>query len=100
TKQAAAALLGNAQGESDANPTADEGNGAPGLGYGVWQWTDSSGATSGRVYMINLMTKAGISDDPDTIAAQFKLLIWHAPNGQWIATNAYPYTWTQFMNLT
>ncbi|STP30586.1 phage minor structural protein [Enterococcus durans] len=100
TKQAAAALLGNAQGESDANPTADEGNGAPGFGYGVWQWTDSSGATSGRVYMINLMTKAGISDDPDTITAQFKLLMWHAPNGQWIATSAYPYTWTQFMNLT
>ncbi|HAP8391200.1 TPA: phage tail tip lysozyme [Enterococcus faecium] len=100
TQQAAAALLGNAQGESDANPTADEGNGAPGFGYGVWQWTDSSGATSGRVYMINLMTKAGISDDPDTITAQFKLLMWHAPNGQWIATSAYPYTWTQFMNLT
>lgn len=100
TKQAAAALLGNAQGESDANPTADEGNGAPGFGYGIWQWTDSSGATSGRVYMINLMTKAGISDDPDTITAQFKLLMWHAPNGQWIATSAYPYTWTQFMNLT
>ncbi|EJY37327.1 phage tail tip lysozyme, partial [Enterococcus faecium] len=100
SKQAAAALLGNAQGESDANPTADEGNGAPGFGYGVWQWTDSSGATSGRVYMINLMTKAGISDDPDTITAQFKLLMWHAPNGQWIATSAYPYTWTQFMNLT
>ncbi len=100
TKQAAAALLGNAQGESDANPTADEGNGAPGFGYGVWQWTNSTGATSGRVYMINLMTKAGISDDPDTITAQFKLLMWHAPNGQWIATSAYPYTWTQFMNLT
>ncbi|HBM5902816.1 TPA: peptidoglycan DD-metalloendopeptidase family protein [Enterococcus faecium] len=100
TKQAAAALLGNAQGESDANPTADEGNGAPGFGYGIWQWTDSTGATSGRVYMINLMTKAGISDDPDTITAQFKLLMWHAPNGQWIATSAYPYTWTQFMNLT
>ncbi|WP_254049987.1 phage tail tip lysozyme, partial [Enterococcus faecium] len=100
TKQAAAALLGNAQGESDANPTADEGNGAPGFGYGVWQWTDSTGATSGRVYMLNLMTKAGISDDPDTITAQFKLLMWHAPNGQWIATSAYPYTWTQFMNMT
>lgn len=100
TKQAAAALLGNAQGESDANPTADEGNGALGFGYGIWQWTDSTGATSGRVYMINLMTKAGINDDPDTITAQFKLLMWHAPNGQWIATSAYPYTWTQFMNLT
>lgn len=100
TKQAAAAVLGNAQGESDANPTADEGNGAPGFGYGVWQWTDSTGATSGRVYMINLMTKAGISDNPDTITAQFKLLMWHAPNGQWIATSAYPYSWTQFMNLT
>ncbi|EOF88041.1 phage tail tip lysozyme [Enterococcus faecium] len=100
TKQAAAALLGNAQGESDANPTADEGNGVPGFGYGVWQWTDSTGATSGRVYMLNLMTKAGISDDPDTITAQFKLLMWHAPNGQWLVTSAYPYTWTQFMNLT
>lgn len=100
SKQAAAALLGNAQGESDANPTADEGNGASGFGYGVWQWTDSTGASSGRVYMINLMTKAGISDNPDTITAQFKLLMWHAPNGQWIATSAYPYTWTQFMNLT
>ncbi|HAQ6619478.1 TPA: hypothetical protein IX422_002095, partial [Enterococcus faecium] len=100
TKQAAAALLGNAQGESDANPTADEGNGAPGFGYGIWQWTDSTGATSGRVYMLNLMTKAGISDDTDTITAQFKLLMWHAPNGQWLVTSAYPYTWTQFMNLT
>ncbi|EAG2933167.1 hypothetical protein B5H36_15570, partial [Listeria monocytogenes] len=70
TQQAAAALLGNAQGESDANPTADEGNGAPGFGYGVWQWTDGTGATSGRVYMINLMTRAGISGDPDTITTQ------------------------------
>lgn len=100
SKQAAAALLGNAQGESDANPTADEGNGAPGFGYGVWQWTDSTGANSGRVYMINLMTQAKITDNPDTITAQFKLLMWHAPNGQWIATSSYPYSWTQFMTLT
>lgn len=100
SKQAAAALLGNAQGESDANPTADEGNGAPGFGYGVWQWTDGTGASSGRVYMINLMTQAGVSDNPDTITAQFKLLMWHAPNGQWIATSSYPYSWTQFTTLT
>ena len=100
SKQAAAALLGNAQGESDANPTADEGGGRPGFGYGVWQWTDSSGASSGRVYMINLMTRAGVTDNPDTITAQFKLLMWHSPNGQWIATSSYPYTWTQFMTLT
>lgn len=100
SKQAAAALLGNAQGESDANPTADEGGGRPGFGYGVWQWTDSSGASSGRVYMINLMTRAGVADNPDTITAQFKLLMWHAPNGQWIATSSYPYSWTQFMTLT
>lgn len=100
SKQAAAALLGNAQGESDANPTADEGGGRPGFGYGVWQWTDSSGASSGRVYMINLMTRAGVTDNPDTITAQFKLLMWHAPNGQWIATSYYPYSWTQFMTLT
>lgn len=100
SKQTAAALLGNAQGESDANPTADEGNGAPGFGYGVWQWTDSTGASSGRVYMINLMTQAKITDNPDTITAQFKLLMWHAPNGQWIATSSYPYSWTQFMTLT
>ncbi|TRW70925.1 phage tail spike protein [Lactococcus lactis] len=100
SKQAAAALLGNAQGESDANPTADEGGGRPGFGYGVWQWTDSSGASSGRVYMINLMTRAGVTDNPDTITAQFKLLMWHAPNGQWFATSSYPYSWTQFMTLT
>lgn len=100
SKQAAAALLGNAQGESDANPTADEGNGAPGFGYGVWQWTDSTDASSGRVYMINLMTQAKITDNPDAITAQFKLLMWHAPNGQWIATSSYPYSWTQFMTLT
>ena len=100
SKQAAAALLGNAQGESDSNPTADEGGGRPGFGYGVWQWTDSSGANSGRVYMINLMTRAGVTDNPDTITAQFKLLMWHAPNGQWIATSSYPYSWTQFMTLT
>lgn len=100
SKQAAAALLGNAQGESDANPTADESGGRPGFGYGVWQWTDSSGASSGRVYMINLMTRAGVTDNPDTITAQFKLLMWHAPNGQWIAKSSYPYSWTQFMTLT
>ena len=100
SKQAAAALLGNAQGESDADPTADEAGGRPGFGYGVWQWTDSSGASSGRVYMINLMTRAGVTDNPDTITAQFKLLMWHAPNGQWIATSSYPYSWTQFMTLT
>lgn len=100
SKQAAAALLGNAQGESDANPTADEGGGRPGFGYGVWQWTDSSGASSGRVYMINLMTRAGLTDNPDTITAQFKLLMWHSPNGQWFATSAYPYSWSQFMALT
>lgn len=100
SKQAAAALLGNAQGESDANPTADESGGRPGFGYGVWQWTDSSGASSGRVYMINLMTRAGVTDNPDTITAQFKLLMWHAPNGQWIAKSAYPYSWSQFMALT
>jgi len=100
SKQAAAALLGNAQGESDANPTADEGGGRPGFGYGVWQWTDSSGASFGRVYMINLMTRAGVTDNPDTITAQFKLLMWHSPNGQWIATSSYPYSWTQFMTLT
>ncbi|MBU5242926.1 peptidoglycan DD-metalloendopeptidase family protein [Lactococcus lactis] len=100
SKQAAAALLGNAQGESDANPTADEGGGRPGFGYGVWQWTDSSGASSGRVYMINLMTRAGVTDNPDTITAQFKLLMWHAPNGQWIATSSYPYSWNQFTTLT
>nr|WP_201013492.1 phage tail spike protein [Lactococcus lactis] len=100
SKQAAAALLGNAQGESDANPTADESNGAPGFGYGVWQWTDSSGASPGRVYMINLMTRAGVTDNPDTITAQFKLLMWHAQNGQWIAKSSYPYSWTQFMTLT
>ena len=100
SKQVAAALLGNAQGESDANPTADEGGGRPGFGYGVWQWTDSSGASSGRVYMINLMTRAGVTDNPDTITAQFKLLMWHAQNGQWIAKSSYPYSWTQFMTLT
>ena len=100
SKQAAAALLGNAQGESDANPTADESNGAPGFGYGVWQWTDSSATSSGRVYMINLMTRAGVTDNPDTITAQFKLLMWHAQNGQWIAKSSYPYSWTQFMTLT
>lgn len=100
SKQAAAALLGNAQGESDANPTADEGGGRPGFGYGVWQWTDSSGASPGRVYMINLMTRAGVTDNPDTITAQFKLLMWHAQNGQWIAKSSYPYSWTQFMTLT
>lgn len=100
SKQAAAALLGNAQGESDADPTADEAGGRPGFGYGVWQWTDSSGASPGRVYMINLMTRAGVTDNPDTITAQFKLLMWHAPNGQWFATSAYPYSWSQFMALT
>ena len=100
TQQAAAALLGNAQGESDANPTADEGNGAPGFGYGVWQWTDGTRQSSGRVYMINLMTRGGITGDPDTITTQFKLLMWHAPNGQWIATSAYPYTWSQFMSMS
>lgn len=99
TKAAAAALCGNAQGESDANPKADEANGEKGFGYGIWQWTDSNGQLSGRDYMISLMNKAGITEDPDTTEAQFKLMMWHAENGQWIATNDYPYSFGQFKQL-
>lgn len=99
TKAAAAALCGNAQGESDADPKADEANGQKGFGYGIWQWTDSSGQLSGRDYMISLMNKAGITEDPDTTEAQFKLMMWHAENGQWIATNDYPYSFGQFKQL-
>lgn len=99
TKAAAAALCGNAQGESDANPKADEANGEKGFGYGIWQWTDSNGQLSGRDYMISLMKQAGITEDPDTTEAQFKLMMWHAENGQWIATNDYPYSFGQFKQL-
>lgn len=97
---AAAALCGNAQGESDGNPRADESGGAPGYGYGIFQWTLWGSNITGRQYMIQLMDQAGITDDPDTSVAQMKLLFWHAPNGQWIATSAYPYSWNQFMTLT
>lgn len=97
TQEVAAALCGNAQGESDGRPTADESGGTPGYGYGLFQWTLKG--TVGRDYMISLMQKAGITDDPDTSAAQMKLLFWHGPNGQWIASSAYPYSWAEFLKM-
>lgn len=98
TQEVAAALCGNAQGESDARPTADESGGTPGFGYGLFQWTLKG--TVGRDYMISLMQKAGITDDPDTSAAQMKLLFWHGPNGQWISSSAYPQSWAEFLKMT
>ncbi len=98
TPEVAAALCGNAQGESDGRPTADEGGGAAGRGYGIFQWTLKG--VPGRVYMISLMEKAGITLNPDTSEAQMKLLFWHGPNGQWIASSGYPYSWQQFLKMT
>lgn len=98
TPEVAAALCGNAQGESDGNPRADESGGNPGYGYGLFQWTLKG--VIGRVYMVQLMGQAGIKDDPDTSEAQMKLLFWHGPNGQWMSTSAYPYSWAQFLKMT
>lgn len=98
TQEVAGALCGNAQGESDGNPLADESGGTPGFGYGLFQWTLRG--VVGRVYMIQLMGQAGITDNPDTSEAQMKLLFWHGPNGQWIASSSYPYSWTEFLKMT
>lgn len=98
TPEVAAALCGNAQGESDGNPKADESGGTPGFGYGLFQWTLTG--VVGRAYMISLMQKAGITTDPDTSESQMKLLFWHGPNGQWIASSGYPYSWQQFLKMT
>lgn len=98
TEQAAAGILGNMQGESGIYPDKDE-VGA-GIGYGLVQWTASNGVTPGRTYIQQKLAAAGISGDYRTIDTQMKLLEWDMFNGQYIQTSSYPYSSSQFKQLT
>ena len=89
SKQAAAGILGNIQGEagSSMNPDIDQ---VGGPGYGIVQWDGSaypligSPTWDGREYVQRLMAAAGISTDYTTMEAQIRLLNWCMYNGQWI----------------
>lgn len=98
TEQAAAGILGNMQGESGIYPDEDE-VGA-GIGYGLVQWTASNGVTPGRTYIQQKLAAAGITGDYRTIETQMKLLEWDMFNGQYIQTGSYPYSPSQFKQLT
>lgn len=89
SKQAAAGILGNIQGEagSSMNPDIDQ---VGGPGYGIVQWDGSaypligSPTWDGREYVQRLMAAAGISTDYKTMEAQIRLVNWCMYNGQWI----------------
>ena len=91
SKQAAAGILGNIQGEagSSMNPDIDQ---VGGPGYGAVQWDGStyplvgSPTWDGREYVQRLMEAAGISTDYRTMEAQIRLINWCMYNGQWIGT--------------
>nr|WP_207186877.1 phage tail spike protein [Lactococcus lactis] len=89
SKQAAAGILGNIQGEagSSMNPDIDQ---VGGPGYGIVQWDGSdypligSPTWDGREYVQRLMAAAGIKSDYKTMEAQIRLVNWCMYNGQWI----------------
>jgi hypothetical protein len=89
SKQAAAGILGNIQGEagSSMNPDIDQ---IGGPGYGIVQWDGSAypligpPTWDGREYVQRLMAAAGISTDYKTMEAQIRLVNWCMYNGQWI----------------
>lgn len=98
TEQAAAAILGNMQGESGIYPDKDEVG--SGIGYGVVQWTSPDGVTSGRIYIQQKLETAGITGDYRLLETQLKLLEWDMFNGQYIQTSGYPYSPSEFKQLT
>lgn len=98
TEQAAAAILGNMQGESGIYPDKDEVG--SGIGYGLVQWTASNGVTPGRTYIQQKLAAAGITGDYRLIETQMKLLEWDMFNGQYIQTGGYPYSPSEFKQLT
>lgn len=88
TKQAAAGILGNVQGETGSmNPDTAQINGPA---YGIVQWDGSayslvgSQTWDGREYVQRLMAAAGITTDYKTMSAQSRLLEWSMYNGQWL----------------
>lgn len=89
SKQAAAGILGNIEGEvgSAMNPDREQ---VGGPAYGAVQWDGSayplvgSPTWNGREYVQTLMGAAGITKDYTTMTAQMDLLDWCMYNGQWI----------------
>lgn len=89
SKQAAAGILGNIQGEvgSTMNPDTEQ---VGGPGYGAVQFDGSayplvgSPTWDGREYVQRLMAAAGIKSDYKTMEAQIRLINWCMYNGQWI----------------
>ncbi|WP_373836122.1 phage tail tip lysozyme, partial [Jeotgalibaca arthritidis] len=89
SKQAAAGILGNIQGEVGPamNPDMEQ---VGGPAYGAVQWDGSayplvgSPTWDGREYVQRLMGAAGITKDYTTMSAQMDLLDWCMYNGQWI----------------
>lgn len=104
SKQAAAGILGNIQGEVGPamNPDMEQ---VGGPAYGAVQWDGSayplvgSPTWNGREYVQRLMSAAGITKDYKTMSAQMDLLDWCMYNGQWIgAVN--PTTVAGFKSIT
>uniref|UniRef100_UPI00359C44CB phage tail spike protein n=1 Tax=Lactococcus garvieae TaxID=1363 RepID=UPI00359C44CB len=103
TEQAAAGILGNMDQESGIMPDTEQ---VGGPAYGLVQLDGSAyplvppTTWNGREYVQNLMRAAGISGDYRTTKAQCQLLEWCMFNGQYIASNSYPYSVAQFKGLT
>lgn len=95
TKNAIAGMLGNMQSESSINPgrwQSDRvGGEASGHGYGLVQWTPYTKYTQWLP----------VISDPSTMDNNLKRIIYEVDNNlQWIATETYPYSFSEFTKST
>ena len=95
TVNAMAGILGNMQAESALNPGRwqSENVGNTSGGYGLVQWTPATN-------YLNWCTAASISD-PSEMDANLTRIMYEMDNGlQWIATDAYPLSFSEFSKST
>lgn len=90
---AIAGMLGNMQVESTINPgiwqNLDEGNYS--LGFGLVQWTPATNYTEWAEVKGYEITDGN---------GQIEWIQTETPNGQWIPTEEYPMTWSEYINST
>lgn len=90
TNEAIAGLLGNMERESFLNPGQQQigGGGATNSGYGLIQWTPSTDLT-------DIVGNEWYRGD-----LQIQLINDEGSTSRWIPTSSYPYSWSEFSQLT
>lgn len=98
TIEAMSGILGNIQRESQMNPGQQEGghSGSLDYGYGLIQWTPGS-------TLVNWCSERGLNwYDGDAQCYRIKCEGEgiESASGYWLPTSKYPYSWTEFCQLT